>query len=263
MNPCPSCSFLVPGDVDTCTFCGLDLVTASEDAGAAVQDTAGQVPGPPPASRGFVVGVVAAATVAVAGVGWWAATGDGTVRDGRVVATPGSSTSSTAPPATTTTVPTQLTTTTAPPKVGLSGRTTEVGIAGVFTATMPAGSSHVDEGGGRHSWVAPAVSGSRLTLGVLSGVGVQDTYRNSLGRLDFVKLASSLHAVGNRSPELVSFPAGAGAQWAFTDAKGAARVAVIDGRDSVFVVVVADPSATIAKRQLAAYLSVINSIQPA
>ncbi|MCC6227310.1 MAG: hypothetical protein IT195_13015 [Microthrixaceae bacterium] len=262
MNPCPSCSFLVPTDVDVCSFCGKDLGAASGEASATQSDAAGQVVSPPPASRGFVVGVVAAATVAVAGVGWWAATGDGTVRDGRVAATPGSSTSSTAPPATTTTMPTQLTTTSAPPKVGLSGKTTEVGIAGVFTATMPAGSSHVDEGGGRHTWVAPAISGSRLQLGVLTGVGAQDAYRNSLGRLDFVKLASSLHAVGNRSPELVSFPAGSGAQWAFSDAKGAVRVTVIDGRDSVFTVVVADPNATIAKRQLAAYLSVINSIQP-
>lgn len=263
MKSCPSCSFLVPAESETCTFCGVDIHAAAEAGRAEREAELAPAEPSPPASRGFVVAVVAAASVAVGGVGWWAVSGGGVADDGRIaVGSTTSTTSTTAPVATSTTL-TQLTTTTAPPKVPLAGRTVAVGVAGVFSATMPAGTREVDEGGGRRTWIAPSVAGSELHLAVLTGSGPQDAYRNSLGRLDFVRLASVLRDVGNRLPTLVSFPAGPGAQWAFHDAKGAVRITMIDGRDAVFIVAAGDPGDVIDRRQLAAYLSVIDSIRRA
>ena len=264
MKACPACHFLVPNEASDCTFCGVDVAAVAADAPPPQPESALPPARSETVSTKVVAGVIVAASLLVAGVGWWAF-GSTSADDGRVAAGPTTTTASTVPPATTTTLATQLTTTSALPKVGLSGRTTPVGLPGVFSAVMPAGTTSASPETGLTEWSVTLDGGGELQLATFEGIKATARYQNAVGRLDVQKFAAAMNdqlgATGT-PPVTGSYGAGPGAEWSIDAGSRQGRITVIDGGTVLYMVVLEDVSA-LDGRDVASYLAVVGSIQRA
>jgi hypothetical protein len=171
----------------------------------------------------------------------------------------------TAPSATTTTGLTALTTTSIPPKSALRGQTVPIGMNGLFTATMPAGTSKQSGDNRSTTWGATLPGGSSITFKAQTAASIPDRYKTSLGRVDVSKYGKRVNTelgVTGTPPRFGAFATGSGAEWDTTSAGRTGRVTLIDGGSMAYLLVL-QRSGGLPTDDVAAYLAVSASLRPA
>jgi hypothetical protein len=208
--------------------------------------------------------VVAGAALLAAGVGVTAFSGDGSpAHEGPRVTAVAATT--TAPLATTTTDLTELTTTSVPPKRALGGQTVPIGTPGVFSATMPAGTTKVAGDAKATTWAATLPGGSSITFKAQTAKSVPVRYKTSVGRIDVAKYAARVNldlGVTGTPPRYGAFATGSGAEWDTSSAGRTGRVTLIDGGSMAYLLVL-EHAGGLPTDDVAAYLAVSASLRPA
>jgi len=305
MRACAECQFLMDDDAVECKFCHASVARAERadstvPSGATVpaDPTPSADPtvlaGSPPASssavspsaqhqsalpysdapsprgavegtsRKVVVGVVAGVALLLVGVGVTTLSGDDEpVSTGPRVTAVAAPT--TAPVATTTTGLTALTTTSIPPKSGLRGKPVPIGMDGLFTATMPPGTTKLSGDARSTTWGATLPGGSTVTFKAQTAASIADRYKTSVGRIDVSKYGKRVNTdlgVTGTPPRFGAFPTGTGAEWDTSSTGSAGRVTLIDGGSMAYLLVL-QHSGGLPVADVADYLAVSASLRPA
>jgi hypothetical protein len=212
----------------------------------------------------LVIGAVAGVALLLVAVGVMTLSGDDepTGAGSRVTAV---AAPTIAPLATTTTGLTALTTTSIPPKSGLAGRTVPIGTAGVFSATMPAGTTAIASDKRSSTWGATLPGGSSVTFKAQTAASVPDRYKTSVGRIDVAKYGTRVNSdlgVTGTPPRFGAFATGSGAEWDTSSAGQSGRVTLIDGGSMAYLLVL-QHAGGLPVDDVAAYLAVSASLRPA